>query len=162
MTLSLAVLLGTLLPPPGEAAPPPFSRHVEAVFSRLGCNGGTCHGAVQGQNGFRLSLFAAAPALHPERLLREANGRRLSVLDPDASLLLQKATGRVPHQGGRLMDPAGPEYAILRRWVAAGASLDALPESRVTSLKVTPAEQVGKPGEKFRLTVTATFADNST
>ena len=95
---------------PSRAAELRFSRHVVAVFSRLGCNAGNCHGAVKGQNGFRLSLFAADPALDHERLVREANGRRVNVLDPDASLLLLKATGRVPHQGGRLMDPADPEY----------------------------------------------------
>src|SRR5205085_32531 len=100
--------------------------------------------------------------LDHERLLHEVNGRRLSVLDPDASLLLLKATGRVPHQGGRLMDPAGPEYALVRRWIAAGAPLDPLTESRVVSLRVTPAEQVAKPSANYRLTVTATFADNST
>src|SRR5262245_64236371 len=109
---------------PVRAAEPRFSRHVEAVFSRLGCNSGSCHGAVKGQNGFRLSLFAADPALDHERLLREPAGRRLDLIDPDRSLLLLKATGRVAHTGGRLIAPGGPEYALLRRWVAAGAPLD--------------------------------------
>src|SRR5579884_2694994 len=71
---------------------PRFARDVQAVFSRLGCNGGGCHGAVKGQNGFRLSLFGADPALDHERLLHEAGGRRLDPFDPDASLLLLKAT----------------------------------------------------------------------
>src|SRR3954467_2052821 len=110
MTLSLAVLLGTLLPPPGEAAPPPFSRHVQAVFSRLGCNGGTCHGAVKGQNGFRLSLFGADRALDHDRLLHEAGGRRLDLLNPDSSLLLLKATGQVAHQGGKRTAVGSAEY----------------------------------------------------
>ena len=48
-----------------EEASPLFHRHVAAVFSRLGCNGGTCHGAVKGQNGFRLSLFGADPVGRP-------------------------------------------------------------------------------------------------
>ncbi len=100
---------------PSDASPaarsePLFSRHVSAVFSRLGCNGGTCHGAVQGQNGFRLSLFGADPAVDHERLLREFGGRRLNLSDPDASLLLLKATGRVAHGGGKRLDVAGPEY----------------------------------------------------
>src|ERR1700729_4157243 len=103
-----------------EPAEPLFSRHVEAVFSRLGCNGGTCHGAVKGQNGFKLSLFGADPLLDYERLLREGGGRRLNVLDPDASLLLTKATGQVPHGGGRRMAVGSPEYQVLRRWISAG------------------------------------------
>lgn len=32
-----------------------------AVSKAFGCNAGTCHGEVQGQNGFRLSLFGADP-----------------------------------------------------------------------------------------------------
>src|SRR4051812_5598757 len=74
---------------------PRFARHVQAVFSRLGCNGGTCHGAVKGQNGFKLSLFGADPDLDRERIVREALGRRINLLDPADSLLLRKATGQV-------------------------------------------------------------------
>src|SRR5215467_6075503 len=74
-----------------EPAPiPRFSRHVVPLFSRLGCNAGSCHGAVKGQNGFRLSLFGADPALDHARLLREHSGRRLNLLDSADSLLLRK------------------------------------------------------------------------
>src|SRR5438876_10665827 len=95
---------------------PQFSRHVSAVFSKLGCNSGTCHGAVKGQNGFRLTLFAADPALDHERLGREALGRRLNLQVPEASLLLLKATGKVGHGGGKRMEAGSAEYEILRRW----------------------------------------------
>src|SRR5439155_8091536 len=33
-----------------------FVRDVSPVISRLGCNAGTCHGAKEGKNGFKLSL----------------------------------------------------------------------------------------------------------
>src|SRR5216110_817011 len=69
---------------------PLFSRHVVPLFSRLGCNAGSCHGAVKGQNGFRLSLFGADPALDHARLLREYYGRRLNLHDAENSLLLRK------------------------------------------------------------------------
>src|SRR3954454_25050408 len=113
-----------LLCSPGGAAETPnieqpqFGRHVAPLLSKLGCNGGTCHGAVQGRNGFRLSLFGADPALDHDRLLHEFGGRRLNLTDPDASLLLQKATARVSHQGGKRMDVGSREYEILRRWIA--------------------------------------------
>src|SRR5436309_8585378 len=100
---------------------PRFSRQVAAVFSKLGCNSGACHGAVKGQNGFRLTLFGADPALDHERLLREFGARRLNLQVPQASLLLLKATGQVSHVGGKRMDVGSVEYEIIRRWIAGGA-----------------------------------------
>jgi hypothetical protein len=140
---------------------PLFSRHVTAVFSKLGCNGGTCHGAVKGQNGFRLSLFAADPAGDHDRLLHDVGGRRLNFEDPDASLILLKATSQISHEGGKRMDVGSADYQLLRRWIAAGAPGDALDKSRVSQLKITPAEQTLKPGEKYRLKVEAKFADGT-
>ena len=63
--LSLIVALSLVVPSVALAQDdtPQFSRHVAAVFSKRGCNGGACHGAVKGQNGFRLTLFGADPAL---------------------------------------------------------------------------------------------------
>jgi hypothetical protein len=146
---------------PADAPPPAFSRHVAAVFSRLGCNGGTCHGAVKGQNGFRLSLFGADPALDLARLLREDGGRRLNFQNPDASLLLLKATGQVSHQGGKRMTVDSPEYRILRDWVAAGSPSDDVERSRLKELRITPAAHTVKPGESYALKVEAKFADGS-
>src|ERR1700752_4681366 len=88
----------------GAEDAPRCTRDVTAVFSRLGCNGGACHGAVKGQNGFCLSLFGADPALDHERLTREFGGRRLNFQAPEASLLVLKATGRIPHGGGKRTD----------------------------------------------------------
>src|SRR5437870_4310917 len=124
--LILLILAGAPAPlRAAEATPVPlFSRHVVPLFSRLGCNAGSCHGAVKGQNGFRLSLFGADPDLDHARLLREFSGRRLNLLAPENSLLLRKATGQTPHQGGSRLTTASPEYQILRDWIAAGARLD--------------------------------------
>jgi hypothetical protein len=146
---------------PTEPEAPLFTRHVQPVFSRLGCNGGTCHGAVKGQNGFKLSLFGAEPALDHDRVVRELGGRRVNLNDPDNSLLLLKATAQVPHEGGKRMAVGSPEYEILRRWIAAGAPCDEPERSRVTQLRVAPAEQTIKPDGKYRLRVEATFADGT-
>lgn len=139
---------------------PSYQRHVTPLFSRLGCNSGGCHGAVKGQNGFRLSLFAADPAGDHARLLREFGGRRLNLNDPAASLLLQKATGQTEHGGGVRMRVGSFEYEVLRRWIAAGAPADTA--AVVKELRVTPADQVAKPGESHPLKVQATFADGTT
>jgi hypothetical protein len=144
-----------------DTKPPRFRRDVAAVFSRLGCNGGTCHGTVKGQNGFRLSLFCGDLDLDHERLTHEYGGRRLNLAVPKDSLLLQKATGRIQHEGGKRMELGSPEYEILRRWIDAGARLDPPEPSRLTGLRVVPARHVGKPGERYRLRVEARFADGS-
>ena len=141
--------------------PPLFSRHVAAVFSKLGCNSGGCHGAVKGQNGFRLTLFGADPTLDLERLLHEFGGRRLNFQTPEKSLLLLKATGEATHGGGKRMDVGSAEFEIVRQWIANGAKCDIVEKSRVTRLRVTPAEHSAKVGGSYRLKVEATFADGS-
>src|SRR5438067_1085003 len=69
-----------------------FERHVMGLFGKTGCNNGSCHGSFQGKNGFRLSLFGYEPARDFAALTREIQGRRINTVDPDSSLLLQKAT----------------------------------------------------------------------
>ena len=39
-----------------------FEGDIAPVFSRKGCNNSNCHGALKGQNGFRLSVFGYEPA----------------------------------------------------------------------------------------------------
>src|SRR5262245_12483525 len=160
--------LGLLaLAPVAHASPqdrdeaPRYSRHVAPLFSKLGCNGGACHGAVKGQNGFRLTLFGADPALDHERLVREISGRRLNFIVPQNSLLLLKATGEVAHGGGKRTEIGSPEFNVLRRWIAAGAPLDNVDKSRLKQLTITPSQHTAKPGESYRLKVEATFADGS-
>lgn len=140
---------------------PQFGRHVTPLLSKLGCNGGTCHGAVQGKNGFRLSLFGAKPDFDHLQLTRDQNSRRLDRMSPEQSLILQKATGRVPHGGGKLVERDSFEYHILRNWIANGAPLHAGDSQRVVELQVTPREQTLKPDEKYQLAAVARFADGT-
>lgn len=141
---------------------PLFSRHVVPLLSRLGCNaGGACHGTVKGQDGFRLSLFGGNPLEDHGRLTREYAARRISVNDPDRSLILLKATGQVSHGGGKRTAVGSPDYKLLRDWIAAGAPVDDAAKSRVTRLVVSPAEQILKVGETKRFQVTATYTDGA-
>src|SRR5665213_496566 len=78
-----------------------FKLDVMPVFLRNGCNQGSCHGAARGKDGFRLSLFGFDPDGDHFRLTREMNGRRVNLALPNESLLIEKATGRVAHTGGR-------------------------------------------------------------
>jgi hypothetical protein len=155
--------LAFLVPASARAAEEPsYQRHVSALFSRLGCNGGTCHGAVKGQNGFRLSLFGADPTGDGERMVREFGSRRLNFTDPAASLLLKKATGQAEHGGGVRMQAGSPEYETIRKWIAAGAKLDAESKSQVKELRVSPEQHTANPGDLYPLKVEAKFADGST
>jgi hypothetical protein len=162
MRLMLPSLLLIALPLIARADEPSYHKHVAALFSKLGCNGGTCHGSVRGQNGFQLSLFGADPLADRDRLLKQAGGRRINLTDADASLILQKASGQVMHQGGKRLSVGSWEYEVIRRWIAAGAPADDLNAAQVRELKVTPADQVVKAGETFTLRVDARFADGST
>ncbi|MEX2215946.1 MAG: DUF1553 domain-containing protein [Phycisphaeraceae bacterium] len=168
LRLSLASAVGiSFLAAPGVAADPAaaqgpvFSRHIVPLFSKLGCNAGQCHGAVQGQNGFRLSLFAADPGFDHQSILREHGGRRIDPLNADQSLLLRKGLATIPHKGGQRIAPGRWEHEFLRAWLAGGAPLDNLESSRVTTLIVTPAQKTLKVGDSYDLRVEARFADGS-
>ncbi|HEY7327432.1 MAG TPA: DUF1549 and DUF1553 domain-containing protein [Gemmataceae bacterium] len=139
-----------------------FERHVMGVFGRMGCNSGSCHGSFQGKGGFRLSLFGYDPAKDYLALTREAEGRRLNFSDPDNSLLLLKATGRVPHEGQTRFGRDSWAYQVLRSWIASGARRQ--PGSgTVVKIAITPAEYTfGKPGQTGQIQVKATFADGAT
>ena len=115
LTILIGALLVTVLTQTAMAADttPRFSRHAVALFSRLGCNSGNCHGAVQGKNGFRLSLFGADPARDHQQIVRAAAGRRVDLLAAEQSLLLLKATATIPHGGGRRMKRGSAQYEML-------------------------------------------------
>ena len=106
----------------GQTAYPPetplFTRHVVPLFSRLGCNAGTCHGKVKGENGFRLSLFGVDAKADHASLLKEYGGRRVNLADVDASVLLLKPLGEISHGGGkahRTRQPRTRNHAPLAR-----------------------------------------------
>jgi hypothetical protein len=76
--------------------------------------------------------------------------------------MLLKATGVVPHEGGRRTVPGSVDYAILRQWILEGAKLD--PESaRVTQIDLEPANPVAQRiGSQQQVRVVATYSDGRT
>jgi hypothetical protein len=99
---SCGALLLSALPAQSAEPAPSFLNDVMPVFTRFGCNQGSCHGKGAGQNGFRLSLRGYAPELDYAWLTREYVGRRISTAAPEESLLLRKPAGLAIHEGGRL------------------------------------------------------------
>lgn len=140
---------------------PSLRRHVLPLLAKLGCNSGACHGAVQGQNGFRLSLFGVDPEQDRTHLLRDAGGRRVDLQNPDNSLFLRKALGQMAHEGGARIREGTWEHELLRRWVQQGLPNDETVGSGTVRLQVTPASTTLRPGETVQLQVEATHADGT-
>jgi hypothetical protein len=147
---------------PAEAAPVNFRNEVVAVLSRAGCNMGPCHGNFNGKNGFRLSLRGQDPGADLAALTRDMIGRRIDRLRPEASLILLKATGALPHEGGVRFRRDSREYALLYRWIAAGARPDAPGTPTLRRLDVTPRQRVlVGSADSVALRVTAGYSDGT-
>src|SRR5580704_13971489 len=81
---------------PAKDVPPlSFHKDVMAVLSTAGCSAGACHGNKNGKAGFRLSLRGQDPEADFLSLTRDADARRIDLIDPDRSLILQKPTGQI-------------------------------------------------------------------
>ncbi|MBP85515.1 MAG: hypothetical protein CMJ64_02175 [Planctomycetaceae bacterium] len=149
-----------------QAAPDPirFKHETLAILTKQGCNSGSCHGSPQGKGGFSLSLFAYAPHLDEEALVRDGFNRRTSVIDPPASLLLKKPTLRVTHVGGKRLRRGELAYQILHDWIYEGANGDSVDALTCTKIEVHPGQQrlLHKPHADQQLSVIAHFSDGST
>jgi hypothetical protein len=143
-----------------RAGPVSFRNDVMAVLSRAGCNQGACHGNQNGKNGFKLSLRGQDPAFDFNVLTRDTLGRRTDCLHPEDSLILAKATSRVPHEGGKRFDRDSLEYRLLYRWIAEGMRPDPANSPMLRKLEVTPSQQVLiEPADRVPLRVRAIFSD---
>src|SRR2546422_9397248 len=115
--IALPVLALGVFCPPAQAQvavkAPSFVNEVTPLLTKMGCNQGACHGKGTGQNGFRLSLRGFAPEQDYKWVTREFDGRRLDPAKPEESLLLRKATGQTPHEGGRVFAPGSREHGLL-------------------------------------------------
>ncbi|QJX01003.1 DUF1549 domain-containing protein [Frigoriglobus tundricola] len=164
LTAVLIVAIGSHARAAAEPARDPvdFERHVVGLLSKSGCSAGACHGSFQGKGGLRLSLFGSEPARDHLAITRGGGGRRVNTAEPDKSLLLLKATGRVPHTGGKRFAADSWQAEAVRAWIAAGAR-HASGSGTVTRLDVSPAEPaLTEPGATVQLRVKATYADGTT
>ena len=140
---------------------PDYVRDVKPVISRMGCDAGTCHGAKDGRNGFKLSLRGYDPLFDVRGFSDDISGRRVNYASPDDSLMLLKATGAVPHEGQQLTEPGSEYYQIIRNWIANGSNLGD-PAPVVKSIVVAPKNPVIKEvGGQQQIRVVATYTDGS-
>ncbi len=138
-----------------------FGTDVVPILTKLGCNGGGCHGKASGQNGFKLSLLGFEPDEDYESLVTEGRGRRISHTTPDRSLLLIKATSRVPHGGGRRLDEGSDDYQMLKDWIAAGAPAPRSGDPQLLRVELSPRDLVLTTGATAQLKVTAFFSNGT-
>ncbi|MCA1595554.1 MAG: DUF1549 domain-containing protein, partial [Chloroflexi bacterium] len=141
--------------------PVSFTNDIVPLFTRIGCNQGACHGAAEGQNGFKLSLRGFDPDSDYDQIVKEADGRRVNKKQPLWSLILKKPSADVPHGGGLRLARGAPERELLKRWLLEGMPG---PDTKVAlqSISVVPASrELAKAGDTQPLLVTAHYSDGS-
>ncbi len=138
-----------------------FAHDIVPLLSKAGCNSGGCHGKQSGQNGFKLSVFGFDTRADYQAIISEGRGRRVSLAAPCESLLLTKATNRVPHGGGRRIETDSVEYQRLLRWISTGTPWGDDESPRIVAIDVLPKQQVLPERSQQRLLVTARFSDGS-
>lgn len=136
-----------------------FREDVIPVLSKAGCSQGSCHASQYGKGGLKLSVFGFAPDQDHSQLVRERSQRRVSLVRPEDSLFLRKATLAIPHEGGLRFKPDSEEYTLLKAWVEAGVPGLVKDEPEVVALDVTPVEGVYEINDTRQLRVVARYSD---
>ena len=143
-----------------------FQRDVVPALTKAGCNVGACHGSFQGRGGLQLSLLGFDPAYDHDALVLSARGRRIARGRPEESLILRKASGQMPHGGGRRISADSAVYRILKTWIGDGVPGPVASAPQVVRIEAQPTEiafpVVGTTAEPVQMTVTATWSDGST
>lgn len=138
-----------------------FVNEIVPILSRYGCNSGGCHGKQRGQNGFQLSLFGFDSAFDFQAIVQDARGRRVFAPAAGKSLMLLKATGSVPHGGGKRFEVTDEAHQLFSAWLDAGAKPASPSAPKVARIKVFPNEQSFKHAERQQLCVIAEYSDGS-
>ncbi len=136
-----------------------FINDVLPVLSKAGCNAGSCHAKPDGQNGFKLSVFAYDPKSDFAGIVKADRSRRVFPALPEESLLLKKATLAVEHEGGQRIEAGSAAHQTLVKWIREGMPYTRTNEPALVEIKVTPRERVYRKGETQRLRVEARYSD---
>jgi len=140
---------------------PKFELDIQPILTARGCNAGACHGKARGQNGFALSLLGFDSDMDFEAIVTGSRGRRVVPTSPATSLLLMKATGKLPHGGGVRIEESSDEYRQLSQWILSGLARTSPTDPVLKTVEISPAPYTMAAGQAESLHVTATYSDGS-
>lgn len=138
-----------------------YTRDILPILTKAGCNLGSCHAKANGQAGFALSIFAFDPRSDYAEVVLESRARRVFPALPEDSLILQKATVRVQHEGGQRFEPDSEWARTIAEWIRQGMPYEAPDQPALTGIEVEPAEKTHRKKERTPLRVTARYSDGS-
>ena len=138
-----------------------FVRDVLPALSKAGCNAGACHAKPEGQNGFKLSVFSYDPKSDYAEIVNDVRGRRVFPAAPEASLLLQKPTATIPHEGGKRFEVGSETYELLVAWIRAGMPYAVSNEPALKDIEVFPKMRRYHKDARQPLLVRARYSDGS-
>ena len=141
--------------------PVDFANDMLPLLSKLGCNSGGCHGKSNHASGFKLSVFGFDPAADFDALVKDDRGRRIFPASPEFSLFLRKATGVVPHGGGRRLPFGSADYDLMLAWVRQGTPAAQANSPGLVRLSVSPDDRVLDANSRQQILATAHYSDGS-
>ncbi|MBM3833965.1 MAG: DUF1553 domain-containing protein [Verrucomicrobia bacterium] len=151
----------TAATPTTSETPLSFVNDVLPILSKAGCNAGKCHAKQDGQNGFKLSVFAYDPNSDFKEILKDARGRRVFPAFPEESLLLKKPAMAVPHEGGERFAVDSKTYVTLLRWIEQGMPYSQPNEPTLTNIEVSPADAQYRKEARQSLVVKARYSNGN-
>jgi len=147
--------------PSPASKPLSFINDVLPVFSKAGCNAGSCHAKPDGQNGFKLSVFAYDPKSDYQHIVKDDRGRRIFPACPEESLILKKPTLRIEHEGGQRFEVGSESYKTILAWLQQGMPFSQTNDPTLLQIQVFPNERRYRKEATQPLLVTAHYSDGS-
>lgn len=144
-----------------SSSSPKFELDIQPILTSRGCNSGGCHGKARGQNGFALSLLGFDANMDFDAIVTGSRGRRVAPAAAQSSLLLLKATGKLPHGGGIRIDEGNEDYLRLVDWIEHGVARTSATDPILKSIEISPTPHPLAAGQCESIHVTATYSDGS-
>lgn len=138
-----------------------FVRDVLPRMNKAGCGAGSCHAKPEGQNGFKLTIFSYDPRADYEEIVGDSHARRVFPAAPGESLLIQKPTSGIAHEGGTRFDKGSELHEMLLRWIREGMAYEVPGEPSMTGIEVFPKDRRYHHGARQQLRVHAAYSDGS-